>query len=961
MSSDDESSIISPLPDGKEVSFMGRRGIEEQKILKNGKVVRLEQDWQYNRGGGWHQHDSTFQPRAPWTSIKSSEWPPKPDGTGKVIELGPLVSSLDAGLAYKVWKLADDTLGKAWKNLSSQSSTPLIKKANLASNVYQHMMMFAVLPLNKEDAKKIFAEQGLQVTWDGTAIVESAKDDIIAASPLRGVSNWSSQAAKDELKKRKLSVKGKVQELHERLIDDEIQKHCGVMPLSDLSHWGIDRSDKYTLQPATNKAMTPIDMYTFAIHLSPYNPTYWLSRAYCHYQQAYFDLALGDAYRAQIICNTIEQTKDRYSKDGFHTQVQNAIEKHIMAEPEDGDGYWSELVTMMREPQGIQPFISLMQQSLLNIMCLSLQALNCWDDYDSYHRQLATRNGRLYMERYLTDLRRQVSKKAEKVWRKKKEQPGLFWFERHQGAVSAENKYPYERDDIMDLFPNKQDLMDKLTEELFEHKSEEIRPEAPTDTCEVKIAPRDQGFGVFAKTSIKKGELIHFEEPTIRGHLPPRRLKNDRTRTPFVDDIRCENCKVLVDDQERRPSIDEARSVHSNDADEEPYCTCAKHWIRKQGDKRGLIFCPSGTRKKTCVSIAFDLYHYDGCGRNWRWLYDTMRPNVWQWSDMEHFSHNNEVHGTFLSLLLRSVAETTLIRREDYDEPGIAPQEIDELLMLSGNSKSWRQSWFPFTMSANIIVPFDIVSFLGINIFRDLAFDTWQLQIILRKLLVNAVPWDEKRRQSPAVGKKEEYKLLEHPTQQTRRVYNGYTFEDWDPSFLNLYLFPGLSMFNHTCAGMQNAEWAFDTQILNRVIVWAHEDIQAGDEIRIRYQSDAVESKHDAFQLFGRPCKCPNKAQHYDKDEMEIDDEKEDSLSEFSESESSKDEMEIDGGEENMLFVFSEGITDIGSPSAKPSKRQGSPISGNPSKRQHTLDKGSRGNPRITSFAGESSMLRREE
>ncbi|KAJ5392114.1 hypothetical protein N7509_007604 [Penicillium cosmopolitanum] len=860
----------------------------DQKQPRNGQEVKDDQDWRLRAGGhGFKRFIESFLPTAPWTSIKSAEWPPRPNNTGKHIDLGPLVSKTDAKLAYNAWKLADDTLEKAWKDRPDHNPSPEAEEPGLARNVYEHLMIFAVLPLNQDDAKKLFAEEGLNKTWDTAALIASMKDNIIDDSSIRGVVNWSTNAIKTELKERELSKVGKSEELQQRLIDDEIQKHCGVMSVSDLSHLGIKRSNKYILQPATNKAMTPIDMYTFAIHLSPYNPAYWLSRAYCHYQQGFFDLALGDAYRAQILCNTIEQVQDRFSTDGLHTQIHHAMEQHILVEPMDKDKYWSELITMMREPQGMYAFISTIQKTLLNIICLSLEALNCWDDFDSYHRQLAARTNRLYQERFVADLRKRVSEKAEKAWRKEKRRPGLFWFERHQGAVSAASAYPYEKDDILDLFQVKKNLATKLTEEIFQNKQEEAESStAPSDICEVKYRPNLR-LGVFAKKDIKKGELIHWEEPTIRGHLPARRLNRDRTKTRYVDDIRCENCKVEVDDKVRRPSVDDTRSEHSDDEEEEPYCTCAKHWNRNPSDKRGLMFCPSGSKEKTCVSVAYDLYHEDGCGRDWKWLYDTMRPNVWKWGQLEHISHSNEVHGT--------VTEITLLRRQDHEEPGLAPQEIDELLIMSGNSRSWRDSWFPFTMSANIIIPFDIVSFLGVNIFRDLTFDTWALQTVLRKLLVNAVPWDMKRRGDiSAVHPKEEDRKLETPAEQKRRLMNGYSFEDWDPAFLNLYVLPGLNMFNHTCAGMQNAEWGYDTQILNRVIVWAHKDIRAGEEIRIRYQCEHFDSKNDARQILGGPCLCPNNEGHDHEEQMDVDEE--DSDEELS---SSSDSGDAGGGNSN--------------------------------------------------------------
>lgn len=155
-----------------------------------------------------------------------------------------------------------------------------------------------------------------------------------------------------------------------------------------------------------------------------------------------------------------------------------------------------------------------------------------------------------------------------------------------------------------------------------------------------------------------------------------------------------------------------------------------------------------------------------------------------------------------------------------------------------------------------------------------------------RKLLVNGVPRDVKRRGDVrAVDPKEEDRKLETQDQQTRRLMNGYPIREWDPAFMNLYLSPGLSMFNHTCAGMQNAEWAYDTQILNRVIVWAHEDIRAGEEIRIRYQCEHFGSKNEARQILGGPCLCPNSAGHEHEDEMDLDEDgSDDDLSSASES-----------------------------------------------------------------------------
>lgn len=161
-------------------------------------------------------------------------------------------------------------------------------------------------------------------------------------------------------------------------------------------------------------------------------------------------------------------------------------------------------------------------------------------------------------------------------------------------------------------------------------------------------------------------------------------------------------------------------------------------------------------------------------------------------------------------------------------------------------------------MAANVIVPFDILTYLGVDIFRDLSFDTWVIQIILRKLLTNVVPWDQQRRgRVPDIRAHDQDKAPEHPDEQDERIKKGKPFTGWDPSFKNLYLFPGFSMFNHSCRGAHNADWGYDQQIANRILVWAVSDIKKGDEIRLRYRYDKIESQNCGIRLFGASCQCP--------------------------------------------------------------------------------------------------------
>jgi hypothetical protein len=228
--------------------------------------------------------------------------------------------------------------------------------------------------------------------------------------------------------------------------------------------------------------------------------------------------------------------------------------------------------------------------------------------------------------------------------------------------------------------------------------------------------------------------------------------------------------------------------------------------------------------------------------------------------DYSYFSHTNEAHGTLLSLLLREVFDITLERRERLHDPNLMAHEIDELLILEDNlDQTDEKVAFPFTLAANIQVPFDILMQLGVDIFSDLSFDTWVIQIVLRKLLINAVPWanvpELKMSKEPA-KKIARRKEIDDAEKQREMTKNRDSFESYDPSFRALYLYPGFSLFNHACPERHNAQWGFDFGgVPNRVFVWAKEDIPKGKEILISYTESPMTEKAMLRQL-GRPCAC---------------------------------------------------------------------------------------------------------
>jgi hypothetical protein len=156
---------------------------------------------------------------------------------------------------------------------------------------------------------------------------------------------------------------------------------------------------------------------------------------------------------------------------------------------------------------------------------------------------------------------------------------------------------------------------------------------------------------------------------------------------------------------------------------------------------------------------------------------------------------------------------------------------------------------FPFSFAANVKVPFDILSYLGVNIFRDLRFDTWVIQLVLRKLLVNAIPWDTDRRELDDV------ETNKSQMEEGNRI-NALAFERIKADFNDLYIFPGAAMFNHSCHDEHNVTWQWDEEIPNRLFLCADRVIKAGEELRIKYSPSRLQALQQ-HKLLGGPCLCP--------------------------------------------------------------------------------------------------------
>ncbi|KAK2768732.1 hypothetical protein FQN54_000588 [Arachnomyces sp. PD_36] len=853
-------------------------------------------------------------------TVDPPDFPSRPDLFDEV-EWGPLPSAEDVRLAYKLWSLVDGVLAQEMSpdgppTPGSDSSSEMTEevKSCLAHNVYEHLKINpGVPPADGEwdkDAQMQYLEDGTRKGWSyrdifGVDPQRVPSEDVdpegirIQGELVRGGNYWNKKKTKDELERRGVDVPAnikKVDQLRELLIEEEIQYRQtdriippqGLLPREDQSIWGNRRKDKYTILTSGERDLSPLDMYTWAIVLSPYNPAYWVSRSYLFYLMGFFDLALGDAYRAQLLCETAANQKERNQQPGFAIRICHAVEQHILEIPTK-PGKLTPEAKQMREPNGINYFIPTVRKALHNIMSLSLLGLQCWKDYAAMEEYLPSR---MRMDASDTDMIKDRKSSLDEIVRSSvssRWRDGSYYLYEKRAGYALGRLYPYS------------EPVNRSIDAFLKRINEDILRASQARSTKIEVKSIDGDLGVFALVDINENETIYVDEPSVRGHLPLNRPPKNSKRV-----VHCENCKREISSSDRKTTRalckDNKYSVRNHRY--RFVCPCVLtedkcdgvHWcvpevdnlhgladrmvsdsetdsgaVRNKRTKRRKLSHKTSEhgdkwaeRRPQCLEIARELYHYRACGIDWTWLYDAMRPN-WNSrliSHREHaavkrphkqYSHTNESQGTILSLLLREVFDITLLRREKENRPNLLPHEIEEMMPLMG-AEDMPDDMFPFTLAANIKVPFDILLCLGVDIFRDLTFDTWVIQTVLRKLLLNVVPWAEKGQKKrdlvdPVGGKPEPHNPAPDP------FTTEYDPEPYDPTIRDLYIFPGLALFNNVCKDHNNAVWEWDDKIPNRVKVTTTSKIHAGDEIFVPYRNTKF-TMDEAYRVLGGPCDC---------------------------------------------------------------------------------------------------------
>lgn len=808
---------------------------------------------------------TAFFTHAPRNTIDPPKFVPRPNLKDEV-EWGPFLTTRDAKLAHRLWQLPNDALGSTipadtvFPLPQTEEVKALQGTRSLADHVYEHLMVNHVRPPTKEESEDRWKDVTLfHGGWTLRLIfaplpelqMQTQEPVLIHGHDVLTSPYWTVVRLREELRNQGVSETGRAAELRKRLYDWVCElRGYSFLPRSSLSFWGVDREEEnnFTFKLSDSHVLKPLDMYTWAILLSPYNPTYWLSRAYCHYQQGYYDLALGDAYRAMRLTEVLADAGERNRQPGLYSRIWHAIEEHVLASAERLPADEAELeIKVLRGPNGINSFMPTIRKALHNIIGLSLAAICSWKMAYTMDNYLKERVVMPYRDKSTFERRQQVLQSSLEAISKARDKEKLFFHETPSGNVDGNKQYPYEAVDKDRTASLPLDLMNR---NLFKN----------FPLCEVKADADDHSLRVIAAEDIAKGALIFAEEPSMRGHLAKKRRSDDKTNDKKP---RCENCYKILSRTVLQRYKSEADAIKNGTHREA--CKCAL----QTGDEP-MHFCPGGKGEGvTCMEIARESYHHRACGKDWTWLHDAMRPTVTEWGEFLHYPsmketnpkkefcsprvmYTNEIAGTMMSFLLRDVFDTTLKRRERTGDANLMAHELDELFILEDHN-SWQDSWFPFTWEGNIKVPFDMLLQLGVNIFQDFSFDTWVIQTVLRKLIVNAVPWDKKWRGS--VERVQGKWKVPNPTMQKRMIKNKESVRQYDPIFETLYLFSGFSLFNHACRGSHNALWGYDNVIPNRVLVWATEDIPKSTEIRIPYKHRQMTNEY-AIRVLGKKCNC---------------------------------------------------------------------------------------------------------
>ncbi|KAL8767974.1 MAG: hypothetical protein Q9209_005645 [Squamulea sp. 1 TL-2023] len=433
----------------------------------------------------------------------------------------------------------------------------------------------------------------------------------------------------------------------------------------------------------------------------PYSCITYIVRASCYGKLGYPDLAIGDAYRALLITDEIENESFEYHEQALQSYVEDVA---------DGDP----LEGLFVEPT--QEEINYENQEALNgckaenssdkdsdsaiggnVEKLRIKCFACLSDYLCQCGCL--RSAYDFVERglqidpnnpILLDQRRNITQ----LHNKKLLEKDPDWTHR---TYNSREELPNEGYARRELYPWNDHEPDRFSEESLQFLNEQLNKGAPK--CEVRAVslpilqsstpsyPSSKSpatikqLGVFAKEDIAPHETVLQERSLLTA--------NNRLHDPL-----CDACSAPL------PPISTFQ---------EPLPTCP--------ECDDIIFC-----SETCYSLATTLYHPAVCGK----------------PDLEAIAKDPSplaaTNALYLLLLGRTyaLAETQNIHPLDLTETKYLWGDFTPPSLPGQEQEHARQ--LPFTFEDNILAPLHLLMKMDIDIFASLATtDTWIISTLFAK------------------------------------------------------------------------------------------------------------------------------------------------------------------------------------------------------------------------------------
>ena len=366
---------------------------------------------------------------------------------------------------------------------------------------------------------------GLEVMTDSSLSMEIGGkpiDSLRVKKPI--VARLRALGQKVETPKQLANIK--LPELKKRLKDVILTNRAalhvqqGILPRSDLSQkWGHDRNKKkFGIPWSEEKRYTPLEMFTIAIYYSPYNPAYWAARSYMYYRLGFYDLALGDAHRAERLTNVIVSPLGRTEQKGLHMRVWDAIEQHTYlrrnVEPDALEGF------RKSKTAGPSFFLVPVRKAIYHTMALCLLALKSPYDYEVIEGELGARvlmdeAERNYFSKRLARNKPKLDAHTRKVAEEQGNGPKeTFPQDVERGHLKNGPRYPL--DDPVDR--KSESVVDRIKKLYFPS----CFPNGDESDAAVTMELESGEYIVKAGVDLSLGQWIYSHRPDVRGHL--RRL-----------------------------------------------------------------------------------------------------------------------------------------------------------------------------------------------------------------------------------------------------------------------------------------------------------------------------------------------------------------------------------------------------------------------------------------------------